>query len=58
MEGEELSGTERLAVGRLRRRLPLVPRAAVGRLTDVGGGDVGREEVLGRVLRLKTNNRT
>ena len=58
MEGEELSGTERLAVGRLRRRLPLVPCAAVGRLTDVGGGDVGREEVLGRVLRLKTNNRT
>ena len=57
VSGEELLGAERLAVGRLGGRLPLVPRAgdaAAARLADVGGGDVGREEVLGRVLLLKT----
>ena len=54
--GEEVGGAEREAVGRLRGRLPLVPRAAGW--FDAGGGDVGREEVLSRVLRLKTNNRT
>ena len=53
VEGEEVAGAESEAVG-LRRRLPLVPRAATARLTDAGGGDVRREEVLGRVLRLKT----